>query len=184
MKPLKESFEILKKFPVAEWKVVKSEEDFPKQFPFYLKADVEGHKTEINAVRKCRNIEEARKALVDLRRKFDVIIAQKEAEGIEMIIGVKKDNVFGKLLVVGFGGIFVEELQDISFRALPVSRHDIIDMIRDLKHFPIFESRKRFALSRFVKLIYKISKLGIELDLNPVIIGEKEVKIVDARVED
>jgi len=183
MKSLKESFEILRKFPIAEWKVVKSEEDFPKQFPFYLKADIEGHKTEANAVQKCRNIEEARKALVDLRRKFSVIIAQKETEGVEMIVGIKNDGVFGKLLVVGFGGIFVEALQDISFRALPVNRHDIIDMIRDLKHFPIFESRKKFALSRFLKLIYKISKTEKEMDLNPVVIGDKEVRIVDARVE-
>ena len=157
MKTLKESFEILKSFPIAEWKAVGSEEDFPKEFPFYLKADVAEHKTELGGVKKCRNLEEARRNLVDLRRKFGGrIIVQAEAEGVEMIVGIKGDKVFGDLLMVGFGGTFVEFMQDVSFRALPVSRHDIIDMVRELKHFGIFESRKKFALGKFVKFVYAI----------------------------
>ncbi len=184
MKSLKESLEILKNFPIEEVKDVKSEDDFPKQFPFYLKADIPEHKTELGGIKKCHNIEEARKALVDLRRKFgNKIISQKEVEGIEMIVGIKKDKTFGYLLAVGFGGIFVESIKDISFRAIPVTRHDIIDMLRELKNFPILESkRKKLALGKFVKLVYSLSKLKTEIDLNPIIINEKEVKIIDARI--
>ena len=69
------------------------------------------------------------------------IIIQEGFEGIEMIVGLKSDDVFGKLLVVGFGGIFAEVKKDVSFRALPVTRKDIVQMIKDLKSVEIFRAR-------------------------------------------
>ena len=140
---------------------------------------------------RCTNLNDAEKKLRKMHLVFpkNKIIIQEVIEGVEMIVGLKSDDVFGKLLVVGFGGIFAEVKKDVSFRALPVSRKDIILMIKELRSVEIFKARgKKYDLEKFATLIEKVvysgEKLDIkELDLNPVIVGEKESKIIDVRVE-
>jgi hypothetical protein len=191
MKGMIESFELLRGVPVARWAVVTKYGDLEKfDFPFFLKVNLGEHKTEIGGVLKCNNLDEARAGLLKLHKTFprEKIIVQEAVEGIEMIVGLKEDRVFGKLLVVGFGGIFAEVRKDVSFRALPVSRKDIGEMVHGLKGSEIFVARgKSYALEKFYTLIEKISHIGekkeiSEMDLNPVIVGEKEVAIVDARI--
>ena len=186
------SFEIVSGLPLVKWKVVTKYEDLKGiGFPCYLKADVTGHKTEMGAVIRCDNIEDAEKKLRKMHKDFpkNHIIIQETFDGVEMIVGLKSDDVFGKLLVVGFGGIFAEVKKDVSFRALPVGRRDIVEMIKDLKGVEVFRARgKKYDMEKFVTLIEKVAYLGDkidvkELDLNPVIVGEKDSKIVDARVE-
>jgi len=189
---VKESFEFLKDVSIAKWVVVKDLKDLTKfSFPCYLKADIAEHKTEFKAVVKCNTIEEAKENLQSLHKRFphNLILVQENFDGIEMIVGLKEDEVFGKLLVVGFGGTFAEVKRDVSFRALPVSRKDVIEMVSSLKGFGIFSARgKNYNLDNFYTLVEKVAYLGEkkkikELDLNPVIVGEKESKIVDARME-
>ena len=192
MLSLKEGFEFLKELPLARWKVVNSLNELDKfEFPCFLKSDVIGHKTELGAVLKCNNLEEAKHNFKKLKQKFpnDLIILQEASEGIEMIIGLKQDKVFGKLLVVGFGGIFAEVKKDVSFRALPVSKSDVVSMIRELKGFEVFSARgKKYDLDKFYKLVEKGADIGIkkdikELDLNPVMLSDKDVRVVDVRLE-
>lgn len=186
---LKESFEFFKTLPLAKWKIADDNNLMSFDFPYYLKANVAGHKTDLDGVYKCNNIIEAKKYFEILKKKFGEVIIQENFDGIEMIVGVKSDIVFGKIIVVGFGGIFAEVKKDVSFRALPISREDAIKMTEELKGFEIFNSRgKKYDLEKFYTFIEKVAYIGEkfdikELDLNPVMIGEKEVKIVDARVE-
>jgi len=186
------SFEVLRSLPMARFRVVAKCEDLKTfGFPCYLKADVAGHKSEIRAVVRCDDLKDAKKKLEKIHKNFpkNKIIVQENSEGIEMIVGLKTDAVFGKLLVVGFGGIFTEVKRDVSFRALPVSKSDVVSMIKDLKGFDIFSARgKKYNLEKFIGFIRKTAYLGNqlnvkELDLNPVIVGEKDVKLVDARIE-
>ena len=192
MKGVIDSFNIMKDVPMARWNVVTKHEDLKAfEFPYFLKADVAGHKSEVGAVVRCDSLEDAEIKLKNLHKKFpkNKIIVQETFDGIEMIVGIKSDEVFGKLLVVGFGGIFAEVQRDVSFRALPVSRKEVISMIKELKDVKIFKARgKNYDLEKFVTLIEKVMYLGErldikELDLNPVIVGEKKSLIVDARVE-
>lgn len=192
MESVIESFDVVKSLPLARWKIVTKYDDLKEfGFPSYLKADVIGHKSEMGAVVRLDSLEDAEKKLRKMHRDFpkNRIIIQETFEGIEMIVGLKNDEVFGKLLVVGFGGIFAEIKKDVSFRALPVSRQDIIEMIKELKSVEIFKARgKNYDLEKFVTLVEKIAYLGDkiyvrELDLNPVVVGEKDSKIVDVRVE-
>jgi hypothetical protein len=140
---------------------------------------------------KCDNINDVQKNLKILQKKFpeNEIIIQENSEGLEMIIGIKEEKVFGKMLVIGFGGIFAEVNKDISFRVLPVTRLDVISMIKELRGFKIFNARKKkYDLEKFATLVEKVAYLGEkfdikELDLNPVMLGEKDIKIVDARIE-
>ncbi|MBU4086908.1 MAG: acetate--CoA ligase family protein, partial [Nanoarchaeota archaeon] len=107
-----------------------------------------------------------------------------QIEGIEMIIGLKQDKAFGKLLLVGFGGTFAETIKDTSFRALPISNKEIEKQISELKLCKVLVSRKKFAIDKFISLAEKISKLDInEADFNPIILNEKGAFIVDARIE-
>ncbi len=186
------SLEFFRALPVSSWKVVSSSDDVGVYgFPCFLKADVSGHKTELGAVMRCNNLNEAEKNHRLMRKKFlnSKIIVQEAFDGIEMIVGLKADKVFGKLLVIGFGGIFAEVTKDVVFRALPLSRKEIIKMVRELEGFGIFSARgKKYDLEKFYTLIEKAVYLGekkniVELDLNPVIVGIKDSRIVDARVE-
>ena len=184
MLDLKESFEFLKKFPVVRYSLVKSEENLQRDFPYFLKASISGHKTEEHAIFRCKNLQEARKNFQILKKKYKEIIIQDEAEGIEMIIGLKKDDVFGKLLMIGFGGIFTEKIKDVSFRACPINKDEIEKMLQELKFYSILVSRKKYAIEKFISLAFEISKLNVkEMDLNPVFLNEKEAIIVDARIE-
>lgn len=198
MKRISELFGDLKKsgVPLARWKFVKSHKDLSVfGFPFYLKVDTSGgeHKTEIGAVVRCDNLEDAEKNLVKIHKKFprNPILIQETFEGLEMIVGVKRDASFGKTLVVGLGGIFAEVKRDVSFRAIGVSgglnKSDVFEMISELEGFEVFSARKKYAIDKFVELVLKVivfvekNDIG-ELDLNPVIISEKSAKVVDVRV--
>jgi acyl-CoA synthetase (NDP forming) len=186
------SLDIVGDLPVVRWKIMTKHADLGEfGFPCYLKADVVGHKSEMGAVVRCDNLRDAEKKLLEMHKNFprNKIIVQEVFEGVEMIVGLKDDEVFGKLLVVGFGGVLAEEKKDISFRSLPVSRLEVFHMIDDLEESGAFSARgKKYDMERFVTLIEKVAYLGDkidikELDLNPVIVGEKESKIVDVRVE-
>ncbi len=192
MEGVVDSFGSVKSLPMVRFLVVTKHEDLKVfGFPCYLKADVVGHKSEMGAVVRCDSLKDAEKKLQKMHKKFpkNRIIVQEDLEGIEMIVGMKSDAVFGKLLAVGFGGIFAEIKKDVSFRALPVSRRDIVEMIKELRGFEIFKTRgKEYDLKQFITFVEKTAYLGDkldikELDLNPVIVGEKYVKLVDARVK-
>lgn len=185
MKTLLECFERMKKLPLAKTIIVKSEKDLESiKFPYYMKASIGEHKLEKKAVLRIENIEEARINYNRLKKEFPriPIIIQEQVIGTEMIIGLKEDKVFEKLLLIGFGGINAEVLRDVEFRALPVSKEEILEAVSNLKLYPSLFQRKKHAIDKFVDLAFEVSKLNFkELDLNPVILNEKEAVIVDAR---
>ena len=179
-----DSFQLLKELPITDFEVVSSDKDLSKiNFPYYMKSTGILHKTEQQAVIKCNNLQQAKENLEKFKKFNSPILIQKEVEGIEMIIGLKQDSVFGKLLLLGFGGIHTETVKDTSFRALPVDRKEIEKMLKELKLYPSLKSRKKYAIQNLINLAEKISKLNIkEADFNPVIVNEQGAFIVDARI--
>lgn len=187
MKTLLECFKKMKKLPLAKTIVVKSDSDIIKiKFPCYMKASMGEHKLEKKAVLKIENLEEAKKTYLQLSKEFKKtpILIQEQVIGTEMILGLKEDKVFGKLLLIGFGGINAEVLKDVQFRSIPLNREEILKAISELKLYPTLFQRKKHAIDKFINLAYEVSKLNFrELDLNPVILNEKDAVIVDARGE-
>lgn len=179
-----ESFKLLKGLPIAKFKIVNSKKDLTGfSFPCFLKIDSAEHKTDIGGVMKSNNLEGLEKNLLILQKKFpnDKIILQESIDGVEMIIGLKTDQVFGNVLMIGAGGIGVEIYKDTAFRVLPVNRKDIDEMFQELKIKDVAK-RKKVNFEKFLDVVEKVSKLKIsELDLNPVIVNEKGAWIVDAR---
>jgi acyl-CoA synthetase (NDP forming) len=128
--------------------------------------------------------------------KIDGVVVQRMAgEGTEMILGIKRDPLFGPVVLCGFGGILVELLKDIAIGIPPLSREQAHDMITRLRGFPILGGvRGKPAADvdalcdAIVGLCRLASSLGEQLaglDINPLIVLPRGqgVIAVDALVE-
>ena len=112
-------------------------------------------------------------------------------DGQEIIIGTTLDDQFGPVIMYGLGGIMVEILKDVSFRVLPISRTSAKAMVRETKSHPILKGvrgappRDEKALINLLLICSEVieSYPDIEeMDLNPVIVHEKGLTVVDARI--
>ena len=120
-----------------------------------------------------------------------VLVTPMARKGTEIIIGVSRDPVFGPVLMFGLGGIFVEILEDVAFRAIPLSAHDARSMVDQIKARKILEGARGEAAvdkAALVDLLLKVSSIVTaypqlaELDLNPVLAYDDGYAVVDARV--
>jgi acetyltransferase len=128
--------------------------------------------------------------------KIDGMLVTPMAEkGVEVIIGMLRDPIFGPVLMFGLGGIFVEVLEDVAFRALPLSRADAESMVAQIKAQKVFDGVRGGApvdKNALVELLLSVADIVeaypaiSELDLNPVIAYPKAhangYAIVDARI--
>ncbi|MDR5867685.1 acetate--CoA ligase family protein [Halomonas koreensis] len=120
-----------------------------------------------------------------------VLVTPMARKGVEVIVGVIRDPIFGPVLMFGLGGIFVEILEDVAFRAIPLSRHDARAMVDQVRARRILEGARGAPgvdQAALVELLLSVSRLveaypGLEaLDLNPVIARDDGYSVVDARV--
>lgn len=111
--------------------------------------------------------------------------------GVEIIVGSKIDEQFGPIIMYGLGGIMVEILKDIAFRVLPISRLSAKNMIQETKSSPILNGVRGTPpcdAKALIDLLMTVSELVEaypdieEMDLNPVIVHENSLSIVDARI--
>ena len=113
--------------------------------------------------------------------------------GIECFVGGRQDPIFGPLVMVGLGGIFIEIFKDTALRLAPVTKREAEDMLTELKAYPLLlgtRGRGRADMEALMDVICRVSSLMAEqndireMDLNPVIVHSagKGVSIVDARV--
>lgn len=120
------------------------------------------------------------------------VAVQKMARpGVEVIIGMSKDDQFGPVLMFGLGGILVEVLKDVSFRIVPLAKRDAAEMIREIKGYPLLEGyrgQEAVDVSHLEELLLKVSDFVEqnpevkELDLNPIFAYSDGAVAVDARV--
>ena len=66
-----------------------------------------------------------------------VLVSPMVTGGVEMILGVQHDATFGPVVMCGLGGVFVEALEDVSFRAAPFDAAEAHRMLRELQGFPL-----------------------------------------------
>lgn len=111
--------------------------------------------------------------------------------GVEVIVGVVRDPTYGPVMMFGLGGVLVEVLKDVVFRALPLSADDARSMLSEIRACRVLDGvRGAPAVDKdaLVNLMLAISGLctaypGIaELDLNPVLAYPDGVGILDARI--
>jgi acyl-CoA synthetase (NDP forming) len=124
-------------------------------------------------------------------REEGVLVSAMAGAGQEVIIGVTRDLQFGHAVMFGMGGTLVEVLRDVSFRIVPFGESDAAEMIEEIRGARVLRGargRKAVDLASLSRLLVGVSGLVTrhgeidEMDLNPVIVHEEGLTVVDARV--
>ena len=113
--------------------------------------------------------------------------------GVETIVGGRQDPSFGPVVMFGLGGIYVEVMKDVAFRASPISSRVAQEMIASIRAYPLLlgvrgEGRK--DTGPVAKLLVRLSQLVVvcfeitDVEVNPLIVyGQGEgVRAVDVRI--
>ena len=112
-------------------------------------------------------------------------------EGVELIVGIATDPVFGPVLAVGAGGTAVELLGDVQLRVCPLDAADPAEMLGGLAIRPLLDGYRGAEPADVAAVEDLIARVGAiaeahheicELDLNPVIAGPNGAVAVDARI--
>ncbi|MFA1611099.1 acetate--CoA ligase family protein [Halobellus rubicundus] len=112
-------------------------------------------------------------------------------DGVETIVGMNRDPQFGPLLLFGLGGIFVETLEDTTFRVAPVSEAEAETMTEEIDAAPLLRGargRDPVDVAGVAETIQRLSQLVtdfpaiLELDINPLVATPDVVKAVDVRL--
>ncbi|MGC9132477.1 MAG: acetate--CoA ligase family protein [Candidatus Micrarchaeia archaeon] len=194
-------FELLKKYniKVAQTKVVNSLDEayeFAKGRKIVLKlySEKATHKAKLGLVKidlSKEEIKETFKEFKKIAKKFNLqpyeIIAQEMLPiGKEAIIGANEDEQFGKFIIFGLGGSYVEIFKDISSRLCPINKKEALEMIEEIKAKELLFKNERMK-EKIANLIAKVSKIVEkenikELDINPIMIYENSYKVADVRI--
>jgi len=113
--------------------------------------------------------------------------------GREVILGLKRDPVFGPVIMFGLGGTFVEVFKDVAFRAAPIDSYAVGALMREVKSYPILagvRGRPACDIPAIEDCIKRLSQLAVdcpeivELDMNPVIVltAGEGAAVADARI--
>jgi acetyl coenzyme A synthetase (ADP forming)-like protein len=162
------------------------------------------HKTEVGGVRlSLADAGAVRRAFEEIRDQLaresrlgameGVVVQPMIAGGVEVMVGMTQDPLFGPLLAFGLGGIYVEILGDVCFRVTPLSDRDAYEMVRGIRgsrllqgyrgHPPADLAALENVLLRLSRLVEEIPEI-VELDLNPILAlpPGQGGQIVDARI--
>lgn len=150
-----------------------------------------GIKDKQSAINAYNTIISNAKAYNDKAHIHGIIAYHMSPASTEVIIGMMKDPHFGPVVMFGLGGIFVEVLKDVSFRVLPIKKKDAKEMINEIKGYPILKGIRGEApkdIASIEDVLLKLSSLVMdnpeiqEIDLNPILVYEEGLQIVDARI--
>jgi acyl-CoA synthetase (NDP forming) len=161
------------------------------------------HKSELGLVR--TNIQD----LEAVRRTFDdlasilasipgddstagVLLSEQVRGGVEMIVGVVSDPVFGPAVMVGLGGVTAELFKDVQFRVPPFTRHEARRMVMDLRSSPLllgYRGTPPADLDALLDVIMGFQDMAVDLEgvvaeveANPVFVTEHSALAADAVV--
>jgi acyl-CoA synthetase (NDP forming) len=162
-------------------------------FPVALKvqsADIP-HKTEAGGVRigladadavarAYDDIHASAKAYAPQAKVDGVLVQSMVSGGVEIILGVNNDPLFGPAVMFGLGGIFAEVMKDVTFRLAPIARFEAMEMIREVRAFPLLDGargRPKADVEALADAIVRLSALAIdlkdevaEIDINPLFV--------------
>lgn len=163
-------------------------------------ADI-AHKTEAGAIRldlvgdaavkqACEDVRAAALRYKPDAKIAGVLVQEMVPRGVEMMLGIVHDPVFGPLIAVGFGGIYVEVLRDITYRVPPVDAPTARSMLGELRGYRMLEGVRGMPpadMAALVDCIVRLSWLAQdhgaairELDVNPLTVLARGAKVVDA----
>ncbi len=167
-------------------------------YPAVLKVDSADvvHKSDAGGVAMdIANEGELKTAIAEMAKKFPgagFVVQEQCAPGTEVIIGMKREEGVGPVLMFGLGGIYVETLKDVTFRLAPLSSQDAARMVKGIRAYPALQGvrgRSAADTAAIERLLLAVSRMAIdlpeilEMDLNPVIVYPAGAKAVDVRIK-
>ena len=118
------------------------------------------------------------------------LVAPMVTGGVETILGVQRDPVFGPIVMFGLGGIFVEALKDVTFRAAPFDEAEARAMIESVAAYPLLTGLRGQPPADLGALAAALSRLSLfaaanaaaieSLDLNPFLVRPDGALALDA----
>lgn len=111
-----------------------------------------------------------------------VLVQKMAPKGLEVILGVNRQQNFGPLMMFGVGGVFVEVFKDVTFRLAPISRNNARTMVKSIKGYKLlkgFRGSREGDVNAIEKLLVSLSDLVMdnprikELDINPLLVHGK-----------
>lgn len=121
-----------------------------------------------------------------------VLVSPQRAGGVELMVGMMPDPVWGWVLAVGTGGIFVEVLRDTRLAVWPVTEDEIVGMLRSLRGAPLLlgaRGREPADLGRVAGVVRRLGEIAVEagpglaaLEVNPLWVSGTQVEVLDALI--
>lgn len=162
------------------------------------KSDAGGVKVDVNSIEDVRTyyneIRDNAKAYKADAEILGVVIQEMAPWGTEVILGSVNDPTFGPTLMFGLGGIFVEVLQDVTFRVAPFSEAQANEMMNEIQGAPILtgirgeapkdKEKLNETICRYAFMVSELKDEISESDANPVLVYDQGdgLKVADARI--
>ena len=166
-----------------------------------LAADAVEHKSDIGGVKVgLRNRAEVAAAYADVVRAGEeagadvagAVVQPQRAGGIELLVGIVTDPVWGQVLAVGLGGVWVEILRDTALLVLPVDRDQIRQALRSLRGAPLFDGPRGTekadldavadAIAAAAALAGRLGDRLEALEINPLLVRGSQVEALDTLI--
>jgi succinyl-CoA synthetase beta subunit len=151
------------------------------------------HLADAGAVRTAARAVAARLSKHDPGATIEGFLVQEMVDGLEMIVGVREDPLYGPFMIVGLGGVMVEVLKDVAIRLLPIDDDTARDMLRSLRGAALlgpFRGRQPRDIEAIVKAMVGLSRVFIDhrpkysdIEINPMIVlaEGRGLRAVDVR---
>ncbi|MGZ4138149.1 MAG: acetate--CoA ligase family protein, partial [Actinomycetota bacterium] len=135
-------------------------------------------------------LRKAKKA--DRKARIDgVMVCEMVTGGVEMLVGVAHDRLFGPVIACSAGGTAVELVRDVSVSITPITDRDAAEMVRSLKTYPLLTGFRGAPPADVPALENVLLRVGAlveahpaiaEMDCNPVMVLPEGACVVDARI--
>ncbi|MFI6037412.1 acetate--CoA ligase family protein [Streptomyces sp. NPDC051315] len=160
-------------------------------YPVVMKASGAriAHKTELGLVKvgltSASQVRDAYRELTDIARYEGVpldgvLVCQMVERGVEMVVGVTHDELFGPTVTAGLGGVLVEVLRDVAVRVPPFGEEQARDMLAELRGRALLDGvrgRPPADLDALVEVVLRVQRMALELgdelaelDINPLMV--------------
>ncbi|MGW6271355.1 acetate--CoA ligase family protein [Streptomyces sp. NPDC055060] len=160
-------------------------------YPVVMKASGArlAHKSDLGLVKvgltSASQVRDAYRELTDIARyegiALDgVLVCQMVERGVEMVVGVTQDELFGPTVTVGLGGVLVEVLRDVAVRVPPFGEDQALAMLSELRGRPLLDGVRGgppVDVDALVEVVLRVQRMALELgdelaelDINPLMV--------------